>query len=344
MKRRSRIIISFFVILTILSSLMVCASAEDKKIYTCLGDSNAAGYATEGYTYSRVPAPNAYHTHVAKRLNAELLQFGSSGFRTDEMCYMLDPDFEMDWAYSEVSLADVKKHHLDAFKDDYIRAIEVADYISIQVGPNDIMSDDFKKSRQSLNKPVEEIQNLKSVFSSFGFDESILGALDSLEFAIQLVQCFTDFFGRLDSAYAQFHRNWDSIIEHIYRLNPDVTIVAISTINALNNTSLNEGDAIKFGKFFDLVFSKMNNWIAYGSEYADTYYYCDLTDMVFEEAAYNSPDFWNVYLDIAHHSEEQHLEIANRIVNIIETGDIGKTKTEAIIGKTYAAILDKIGF
>ena len=64
-------------------------------IYTCLGDSIAAGYTVSGIYmdpiglgFNRVEG--AYHDLVAKGLDAELYQLGTSAFRTVELRYILD--------------------------------------------------------------------------------------------------------------------------------------------------------------------------------------------------------------------------------------------------------------
>lgn len=53
------------------------------RVYTCLGDSNAAGYAAEGYQDQPCTVtPGAYHSMVAGDLGAKLNARGWGGFRS----------------------------------------------------------------------------------------------------------------------------------------------------------------------------------------------------------------------------------------------------------------------
>lgn len=322
MKKFARILVSLVLVLTLVASLGVCAFAKDKVVYTCLGDSNAAGYGTTDYTYSRIPAPNAYHSLIADALDAELHDYGCSGFRTFEMRYLLDPDFENTWDYAEISTeADIDKASIDAYKDDYIKSVIDADYITIQIGENDILGDDIGFAGLEFYTPVQQIEDLKASLSENGsLNETLTSVLDTLAFTVQLVKFATSFYTRVQQSYGEFYENWDAIIENIYRLNPDVHIIALSAVNALNNTSIFDGSPIKSCKILDIVFDKLNDWIENGSEYADTYDYCDITDMLLGDLAFTSEDFWDVYLVEIHPTDEQHKEIARRLLAIIEEG------------------------
>ncbi|MBQ3005596.1 MAG: hypothetical protein IJD88_06655 [Clostridia bacterium] len=208
---------------------------------------------------------------------------------------------------------------MDVYKEDYVQAIIDADYITIEVGPNEVMGDALHYSLEEYNRPVEQIEALKSIFATFGFDESVNEILDTFATVISAVRFITDFLPRVEKCCDEFSENWDVIIKRIYELNPDVVIIPLSSINAMNNTTLNEGDTLKVGKIFDLIFIRYNYWIAYGSEYADTYHYCDIYDMPLGKMAFNQPDFWEVNLAQGHHSAEDHAEIAKRILKIIES-------------------------
>lgn len=318
MKKIIRIMISLLIAAIMVVNLGLCAFAANKPVYTCLGDSNAAGYGTTGYVYSRIPAPNAYHSLVANALNAELRDFGGGGYRTHEIRYMLDPDYEMDWAYAEICNGDVDKEQMDVYKADYIKAVADADYITIEVGSNDIMGDDLGFAMLELYTPIQEIEDLKAKLGGSGsFDEALINILDTAASAIQFVKFAYSFYTRVQQSYIDFEENWDAIIRNIYRLNPDAKIVALSAINSFNNTSITVGSPIKTGKLFDIIFTKINDWIENGSEYADTYSYCDISDMLLGELALTQEDFWEVYLPKVHPTDEQHVEITERILDII---------------------------
>ena len=96
MKKLSR----FLAILLVLAMVASFSSALalDKyqytkyKQYLCIGDSVAAGYTYSGswdnYGFTRVRG--AYHDIVANAVDADLLQYATSGFRLIELRYMMD--------------------------------------------------------------------------------------------------------------------------------------------------------------------------------------------------------------------------------------------------------------
>ena len=112
MKRFLRTVISLAVVALMVMNLGVFVFAEDtnsKTVYTCLGDSNAAGYGLDGYIFSRIPVDNAYHSLVANGLNAELRDYAGGGYRSHEIRYLIDPEYELDWTYSEFCMAQSRR-------------------------------------------------------------------------------------------------------------------------------------------------------------------------------------------------------------------------------------------
>lgn len=322
MKNISKKIISILLALVMVIGLSVCAFAADSKlVYTCLGDSNASGYNSTGWTANRVPAPEAYHSKIANALGAELRPFGSGGYRTDEILYLLDPTFEMDWSYAEICNGQVHKEDLDSYKDEYVQAVVDADIITIQVGANDIMGEDLGWAMlNAFYTPDENIEALKNLATSVGGElgDVLLKVVGAAEKGVQVVKFLADFAPRLAKTYSDFEANWDAIIENIYRLNPDVKIVALSVMNPFGNTSLTPGSSIKIGKVCAPIFNKLNKWMEKGSAYADTYSYCDVKDIVGEDLSFTQPDFMEKYLGSVHPTDEGHTVIAERVLAILE--------------------------
>lgn len=322
MKNISRKIISVLLALAMVIGLSVCAFATDSKlVYTCLGDSNASGYNSTGWTANRVPAPEAYHSKIANALGAELRPFGSGGYRTDEIRYFVDPTFEMDWSYADICQGEVHQAQLDEYKGAYVQAIVDADIITIQIGANDIMGEDLGWAMlNAFYTPDQNIEALKNLAASVDGElgSVLIKSVAAAEKAIQVVKFLADFATRLQKTYSDFETNWDAIIENIYRLNPDVKIVALSVMNPFGNTSLTAGSSIKIGKLLAPIFNKLNRWIEKGSAYADTYRYCDVRDIVGEDLAFTQPDFMEKYLGSVHPTDEGHTVIANRVLAILE--------------------------
>ena len=121
------------------------------RVYTCLGDSNAAGYAAEGYQDQPCTVtPGAYHSMVASDLGAKLNARGWGGFRSHEMRHLLDPDWEItDWEYADNCAGYVQYDDLESRRDMYIQAVEEADLITVNIGSNDILSSRKTGTRSS---------------------------------------------------------------------------------------------------------------------------------------------------------------------------------------------------
>ena len=124
--------------------------------YTCLGDSNAAGYAAEGYKDQPCTVtPGAYHSMVAGDLGAKLNARGWGGFRSHEMRHLLDPDLEItDWEYADNCAGYVQYNDLESRRDIYIQAVEEADLITVNIGSTARTRPFSTPSRPSCRKPV----------------------------------------------------------------------------------------------------------------------------------------------------------------------------------------------
>ena len=320
MKKMSRKIISIVLAIVMVLSLSVCAFAtEDKIVYTCLGDSNSAGHNLPEYVANRVAVPGAYHSLIAEALDAELRPFGSGGYRTDEILYLIDPTFEMDWAYADICNGKVHKEDLDAYKDAYVQAVIDADLITLQVGANDITGDCLGFAFLHAFMPIEAIETLKTMAGNVGGElgEAMLKAVDAAEKAIQYTKLLTEFLWRVNEKYSVFEEQWDSIFENIYRLNPDVEIAVISTVNPFKNTSIFVDAPFKSGSLLAPIFNRLNKWMESGSKYSDTYVYCDITDVEPGTLALTQPDFWQVYLGEVHPNLEGHKKIADHVLDAL---------------------------
>jgi len=135
-----------------------------------------------------------------------------------------------------------------------------------------------------------------------------------------------EFIAKIPEAKADFKENWDAIIKNIYRINPDVKIVAISVLNPFSNLRITADSEFRVGKLLDSTFEEINDWIAYDSEYADTYYYCDITDIELDKTSLDSDSFRISFIISTHPSDANHKDIAARILKILETGVDSKVK------------------
>jgi len=332
MKKLTRKLIALAVIATMLLGMSVCAFAaeEEKLVYACLGDSNAAGYRTTGYVDSRVPAPNAYHSLIANEMGYELINGATSGFRSDELRYMLEDDYVLDWTYftnplMEPTLKGVRLlQNIVACKADnnQVEAVEAADVITIQVGVNDVLCDALGSVYDELSKEVFAVEAMRNIFGTLGIlDEAMNESLDSMASAIQMVNFLVKFVKKLPAAMSGFHENWDAIIKNVRRINPDAKIVTISVLNPFSNLRITADSEFRVGKLLDFVFDDINDWIAYDSEYADTYYFCDIRDIELDKTSLDSDSFRTSFIIATHPTDANHKDIAGRIMNILKTGE-----------------------
>ena len=143
------------------------------KQYLCIGDSVAAGYTYSGswdnYGFTRVRG--AYHDIVANAVDADLLQYATSGFRLIELRYMMDgkatdpDDFWKQCFGSSYMSPEV----LDGYTEQFREGFRTSDLASINLGSNDILTASAMKfifamnsagaSEESKNALIKQVQD-----------------------------------------------------------------------------------------------------------------------------------------------------------------------------------------
>ncbi len=332
MKITKRVVSLVLVLVLSLSLLCVGASAATASnvkqygVYTCIGDSNAAGYALAEYTDICTRTPGAYHDLVASAVGAELLQFGWGGFRTHEVRHMLDPDFEItDWSYADNCAGKVHKEDLDSRKEAYIQAVADADLITLNVGANDIFGAALGKAMLVLFAEDESNPILTEIKEKLADGGGVAAALLKLMGYAESIGKGAEFLlvlaDAMNQAYNEFDENWDAIIKSIYDRNPDVTLVVLSAINPFSNTTLTENSVLKIGKLAEPVIMKLNRTMKTTSAYAGSYLYCDVTDTQLGDLAIQQEDFWTAYLPAVHPTADGHAYIAEQILKLLPEAD-----------------------
>lgn len=289
------------------------------KVYTCIGDSMAAGYATTGFVKSRVPAPDAYHSKIANALGVEELNtFASNGIRCYEMRYILDPDYSIgDYTYADsVKGEDVTVHdyEIDEYKNDCVEAIRRSDLVTLQMGGNDFVTG-FKTRYGQINK-IKRFDKVKEFFEG---SEKAVEFFDKLENYFRLANVAIEYFQFLKNTANDFIENFDAIVGKIYELNPDVTLVVMSVCNCARNITYNQGDTFRIGTLLDPIEKYVNNYIEYRSPYKDNYVYVDIFDIqLSRNTCFKTSTFWADFLRNSHPTDEQHTWIAGRILEELE--------------------------
>lgn len=311
-------------LLTGMSSFVFADEAKpvsQYKVYTCLGDSMAAGYATTDFTRTRTPAPNAYHSKIAYALGVEELNtYASNGLRNYEMRYLLDPDYELDNTVYADSVAgnDVTVHtyEIDTYKDACIESVKNSDLITLEFGGNDFVTG-FKTSYGKINR-TKHFAEIREFFANKDSEKAV-EFIDKLENYVRLATIVHDYFQFLWQTANDYIENFDAVVGRIYELNPDVKLVALSLVNCARNITYHQGDSFKIGSLLDPILTYVNNYLENRSPYKDDYVYVNVFDLqLCRDTCFETPTFWADFLKKSHPTDEQHTLIAGRILEALE--------------------------
>ncbi len=252
------------------------------KNYVLLGDSVASGYRDEmsendaryndiymDSTYCRYEGSYADVLADAIIEDKSMTALAGPGFRTIEMRYMLEDDYAAIcddeylfhpshlYVYEDqvcdchgVNMLPGSEHFRDLFK----KSITEADLITIGIGGNDWgaylgwVITDILEAENVADKYVQMAQDLidgaemdMATIEKLVEVAHLAGALPTL--AQQLPQI-------LNYGLGNFYKNWDIMIEDIYALNPDVTLMVVGmSDNSIKGKNYDyngvEGEAVK---------------------------------------------------------------------------------------------------
>ena len=227
--------------------------------YVLLGDSVACGYRDEmsendmlwndsvnESTYYRVPGSYADILANAIIEDGSMTALAGPGFRTIEMRYMLEDDYRDEctdpylfWpSHLYVYENQVCECHgekmlpgAEHFRDLFKKSIAEADLITLGVGGNDwgaYLGWVINKILEEQNVADEYINELADMFKVGPF------SMDTIEKAVEiahiagalpaLLQALPE---ALNYGLGNFYTNWDIMIQDIYDLNPDVTLMVL---------------------------------------------------------------------------------------------------------------------
>ena len=249
--------IAVLLIITMVSGLFTCyATKYEKKYYdygsyVLLGDSVASGWSDVVEKETRfVRVEGSYGAHVADDLGVEYHPMACIGFRTVDMRYIFEDDFVADrflfYSIDEKVMAE---------KIPQIRkAVAEAGLITLNIGGNDWGSflgwhiyeemDKFEnKNEKFMTKAYEYLKNA-------GTEEDTVNSLIDLAC---LCGALPDIIRVLPKALKigieNYVTNWNYMIEDIYALNPDVTLLVIGMFDNMvqdqETADKNEAAALK---------------------------------------------------------------------------------------------------
>jgi len=257
MKKTFKILFNVILVLAIISSTLTCFATElnqdavnqhrgQFKKYVLLGDSVASGYrdvmcdeddaynkAYQETTYCRVPGSYADVLTKAIIEDDTMTAFAGPGFRTIEIRYMLEDDFSEtdEYMFHPAQLNAVGDAGSEEYRTAYKKAVAEADLITLGVGGNDwgaylgwVISDIFEKE----NVADEYTAKLQEIIANNNMDvEMIADLVEIAHVAGALPELVATLPSALSSGLGNFYKNWDIMIQDIYDLNPDVTLMVI---------------------------------------------------------------------------------------------------------------------
>ncbi len=330
----------------------------DYENYMCVGDSIAAGCGlardgkptnfdqnAEDYTkvysndyiylgYDFAAAPNAYHSLVANELGANLLQCARSGLRAVELRYMLDGtynDYDKDciWGntYFDTDGNGFTTADLDALNAyvKYSDKIKQADLISINVGSNDVFSFALNAvlreltkdtSNPALNAIKEYLEKTGNIGAAFG---KLIDAYQSMGKIADLAQALTT---TLNKAYMQFTVNYAAVIEKIYEINPDITIVGVGVYNPFDGLRLSADSNLDLSGIASPVVTAINAHIASYKLKCSNFYYADVVGTQTYPISYDDHYFWEYFTLKVHPDIEGYQFMTKQILDALPTAPL----------------------
>ena len=214
--------------------------------YLLLGDSVASGYrdvmcdeddlynqAYQQTVYCRVPGSYADVLTKAIIEDDTMTAFAAPGYRTVEIRYMLEDDFDGadEYMFHPSQLDTVGDAGSEEYRAAYKQAVAEADLITLGVGGNDwgaylgwVVSDVFEKE----NVADEYTAKLEEIIVNNNMDvEMIADLVEVAHLAGALPELVSTLPEELATGLGNFYENWDIMIQDIYDLNPDVTLMVV---------------------------------------------------------------------------------------------------------------------
>ncbi len=283
---------------------------EDVYEYPLLkGETNIYGYKQD--------TPGSYPVIIQNKLsskyNVNLSQLAMSSMRAEEVRFLLDDSYKgdayTDWRFCDVEGYDkrnsenwfylagrlewfaqgnqvepTQEQAVEALKVAYREAIKDADLITVDIGVNNfgvyasnqIVSNMYENDLTKLDSEIaakyeegkayvlELLQEVAGDKLSAMSPESIDHMADSMAYT-----------------FVGFCLSFDAVMEQIYTLNPDATVVVVSIQNLMHGFKAalpGVEEELPFGELFGALVNAANAYTSVISPYATKYYYADVSE------------------------------------------------------------------
>ena len=254
MKRIIKSVTAFLLVFALLSGTMAAFAAdsekqyEDYKSYVLLGDSIASGWSDIEDRETRfVRVEGSYGAYLADDLGVEYHPMACIGFRTTELRYIFEEDYEADrFLYYSIDKEDMDNIYAPAM----IKEVTEADLITLNVGGNDWGSflgwHIFEEMDKFEDTNIEFLNQARAYLEQAGL------GLDTIDTVIEIAS-LTGSLPRLlevlpkalEEGLKNYFENWNHVIEDIYALNPDVTLVVIGMFDTSLQSEATAGGGLE---------------------------------------------------------------------------------------------------
>ena len=332
-------IIAVLLTLVLLSGTFVCFAAEGEKQYheykkvMLLGDSEASGftdYGDEMSEFTRVD--DSYAAYIADHFGAEFIPMACPGFRTIELRCMLDDNYKPEDKYLFKKVPRTPEDEIMAKAPAMRQAIAESDMIIIGIGGNDwgaylgwVMADE----QLEHGLPEEYKAALRDYLTNNAtLEDDVIGQIvDLADYFNAFVEVNAALPEAAVYAFSNLRKNWDWIVDYIYSVNPDVTLVVVGMFPTYLKTEEGAPDIVTepdpVSKVFEDAMIGLGNkhMLDYQDEYG--YIYVDTTGTIVETC---------------HPTVAGHRHITNRILE--ELPDARFKHTDDVSSRTanYKAI------
>lgn len=312
MKKFIQKFLAILLVIIMASGTFTCLAAdyektyEDYGSYVLLGDSVASGWSDVEYRETRfVRVEGSYGAYVADDLGVEYHPMACIGFRTVEMRYIFEDDFEGD----RFLFYSIDHEEMERRIPEIRKAVSEAGLITLNVGGNDWGSylgwHVFEEMDKFHDKNEEFMQKAEEYLENAGADENTIESLiDLADLCGALPDIIKVLPTALKTGLENYMINWNYMIEDIYALNPDVTLLVIGMFDNMvrdrETAEKNEAALLKLSLGQTIVDYANKPMIEGAEKYG--YTFVDTTGTVCEEN---------------HPSPEGHRYIADKILEAL---------------------------
>lgn len=270
-KATKRLFAALLAMMMMVSVLSVSSFAYDRqgrtyKRMVLLGDSIGAGFSLPDYdSYGQYCLQNhkikgAFGTLVANELPIKsYTAYVSPGFRTKEIRVFLENDYDGDFVTQNFigSLSGNPSYNLEKMKSKRQKMqdkISKADIVMIEIGFNDTWlttMGTFTDFSMTTNDPINRILNTPRYL--YELEQSLYDTL----------------FG--------FSQEYAAIVNDIYRLNSDATVVCVGCYNPFKDWTIPDGSGLYLGLLLNFMYDNMNNAMrSYENDPSHDYIFVDI--------------------------------------------------------------------